>query len=97
MSEDEKLHPLPEAIELETGREVHLTTAQKWCRKGRHGYYLKFRQFGSRMMTSRLCVRDFIDDCTAAVAPKPVNTSKSSRERHREVETARQKLDDLLG
>ncbi len=54
------LRPLVPAIELETGQTVHVTTAQNWCLTGRQGCRLKFKQFGSRKMTTRVWVRDFV-------------------------------------
>ena len=97
MSEDEKLLPLVDAIEQETGQKVHLTTAQRWCREGRYQCHLRFQQFGGRMMTKRIWIRDFIEVCTQATAPATEPQAKTASQRKREVHAAKRKLDELLG
>lgn len=60
MLDGEKLLPLVEAVESETGRRVHLSTVLRWAMKGAKGLTLESVFLGGRRLTSTEAVRRFI-------------------------------------
>lgn len=74
--ENEKLFPLVEAVEQETGIRPHLSTALRWSTRGSRGIKLETWILGGRRLTSREAVRRYIDASTQArdghaVVPDP--------------------------
>ena len=68
VSDDEKLLPVPTAVELETGYRPTPSTAWRWTKKGVGGVKLETAVLGGRPVTKRVWVREFIDASTAAKA-----------------------------
>ena len=66
--EDEKLLPVPTAVELETGFRPTPSTAWRWTKKGVAGTKLQTAILGGRPVTKRVWVREFIARSTAARA-----------------------------
>jgi hypothetical protein len=66
--EDEKLLPVPKAVELETGYRPTPSTAWRWTKKGVGGVKLETAVLGGRPVTSRKNVREFVAQTTAAKA-----------------------------
>jgi hypothetical protein len=61
---DNVLLPLVEAIERETGRRVHLSTALRWALRNSRGICLETKMLGGRRVCSQQMVRDFIEQKT---------------------------------
>lgn len=66
METKEKLYPIAEAVELETGRKVHYTTCFKWWKTGAQGVRLETVVLGGRRLTTLAAIRKFIEAATAA-------------------------------
>jgi hypothetical protein len=64
--EDEKLLPVPKAVELETGYRPPPSTAWRWTKKGVGGVKLKTAVLGGRPTTKKVWVREFVAATTAA-------------------------------
>ena len=64
--DSQKLLPIPDAVELETGRRPSPPTAYRWVTRGSRGVRLMSQVLGGRRYTTRQAVRDFIDASTAA-------------------------------
>lgn len=68
--EDEKLLPVPTAVELETGFRPTPSTAWRWTKKGVGGVKLATAVLGGRPVTKRVWVRAFVAASTAARATR---------------------------
>ena len=67
--DDEKLLPVPTAVELETGFRPTPSTAWRWTRKGvAGGTKLQTAILGGRPVTKRVWVREFVAASTAVKA-----------------------------
>lgn len=66
MQTKEKLYPLVDAVEMETGRRVAYTTCFKWFKVGAQGVRLETVVLGGRRLTTLSSVRKFIEATTAA-------------------------------
>ncbi|HBE63819.1 MAG TPA: hypothetical protein DDX19_13990 [Rhodopirellula baltica] len=80
--QSEKLLPLLDAIEQETGHRTHPSTAMRWSLKpNRHGNVLESWMIGGRRMTSVEAVRRYIEANTQqslhreSPRPAPINLS----------------------
>lgn len=62
---DEKLMPLPQAVETATGRRPHLSTCLRWAKRGCRGIKLECQVLGSRYLTSPDAVLRFLDATTS--------------------------------
>lgn len=68
VSEDEKLLPVPVAVESVTGYRPTPSTAWRWTKKGVGGVRLQTAVLGGRPVTTRKWVREFVDATTEASA-----------------------------
>ncbi|MGN6547671.1 MAG: DUF1580 domain-containing protein [Aureliella sp.] len=94
----EKLYPLVEAVELETGIRPHLTTCLRWSSRGSRGIRLETCILGGRRLTSREAVRRYIDATTEArdgATPAPIETP--AQQDRAAVRAAKQLADRLNG
>lgn len=92
----EKLLPLVEAVEQETGIRPHLTTCLRWCTRGSHGIKLQSWMLGGRRVTSREAVRRYIDSITEARDGKSVPLVETPVQRDRAALRAAKELEARL-
>jgi hypothetical protein len=80
-----KFLPLPEAVELATGRRPHISTAMRWITRGSRGVVLESHLLGGRRLTTVDAVHRFVHAVTAAsttgLVPPPPETPHSAKKR----------------
>lgn len=93
----EPLLPLVIAIKQATGRQVHLSTALRWCQRGSRGVKLESKVLGGRRLCSVEAVHRFVDLTTlASDMPEPPSFASPSVAEARQ-ERANVKLAAALG
>ena len=92
MHNEEKLMPLPAAVEAATGQRPHPSTVYRWRLAGVRGVRLETVRCGGRRLTSIEAVRRFLAGVTAATdgVSAPVRTN---RQRQAAIDRAERELD----
>jgi len=91
MSENEKLQPLPAAVEAATGQRPHPSTLHRWRLRGIAGVKLETVRCGGRRLCTIEAVRRFLNGVTAATDGEPVQT-RTPRQRQRDIDRAEAEL-----
>ena len=97
----EKLVTLNQAVKLLPrvgGKQIHVSTLWRWCKKGLKGINLEYIRAGSKIITSREAIQRFFDVMTqldetqqqSFYKPKHLKKkTRSEKSRQREIENAR--------
>jgi Protein of unknown function (DUF1580) len=70
IAEDQKLHTVPEAFELLTGKRPSPPTIWRWERVGLKGVRLNTTKYGHRSMLSIAAAKEWLQAVTAASLPR---------------------------
>lgn len=73
------------------GKKVHVGTLYRWVSAGVRGVRLENLKLGGRIVTSEEALQRFADRCSSA---DPIREAHPSRKRQREIERAKEELDD---
>lgn len=97
MTAREEMLPLTTAVEIVTGRRVHLSTALRWAQRGCRGVRLQTWVLGGRRLTTQAAVREFIAARTDA-ARQPVSPlqRRTFSKRSNDIKHAESELDRTL-
>lgn len=92
----EQLCPLVEAVTKATGRQVHRSTALRWCRHGSAGVVLESSVLGGRRYSTIEAVERFVELRTKLAGGTPVSPRSSPKQRERQIDQAKGRLQALL-
>jgi len=92
MTDQEKLLPLPAAVEQATGQRPHPSTLHRWRLRGISGVRLETVRCGGRRLCSVESVRRFLDGVTEATDGVPT-PARTSRQRAASIKRAEAELD----
>lgn len=87
------------AVPKVNGRHPNPVTIWRWVRKGCHGVHLQHWRVGTRVVTTREAVAEFLEATANRPAPQPIplptpatSRPRSEAQRKRDIEAARARL-----
>lgn len=71
------------------GKRTHVSTLWRWCCKGSQGVQLEYTRLGSRILTTKAALQQFMEARTAADSlPRAKPRRRTTAQRRRAVEAA---------